>query len=173
MQELKALKEAADYFVEAIGSYKLIPEIRTNIVYAREGATTTGDVAGIPGRITIAFGRAYYCLPPAYGESDHMARLVLSVMRFNSKMRSGINVRYKKGIEEKLDEVFVFNRAEEISKEEGHTMNFIPQLMINKVGSIRRYIVDLGDFGKEPSLFILGETPLEVVKKSLELIEFF
>ncbi|AWR93539.1 thiamine-phosphate synthase family protein [Acidianus brierleyi] len=174
-QVLLKLKEAADYFVSNPKSYLLIPEIRVNIVYALPDAKDEKDVAAIPGRITSAFSRAIYCMPPAFGASDHVARVVLTAMKYNKDRRSAIDIRYYDNIVKKLDDVYIFDRRQEpleSREKEGHTMNFMVDTAFRKKGQIPTYIVDLGDIGKEPTIFILGNDPLSVVKKSLELLSF-
>ena len=92
------MKEAAVYFVNYVHAADLIPEIRTNIVYALPEAKSVDEVAGIPGRVTKAFGRAFYCMEPAFGASDHMARLILAAMRYDGELRGAINVGYSQSL---------------------------------------------------------------------------
>jgi predicted fused transcriptional regulator/phosphomethylpyrimidine kinase len=172
---LLKLKEAVDYFVSNPKSYLLIPEIRVNIGYALANAKEEADVAAIPGRITSAFNRAIYCMPPAFGASDHVARVVLTAMKYDKEKRSAIDIRYYENIVEKLDDVYIFDRKQEpleYREKEGHTMNFMVDIAFRRKGKIPTYIVDLGDIGKEPTIFILGNDPMTVVKKSLDLLSF-
>ncbi len=169
------LKDAADLFVNTPGTHLLIPEIRTNIGYAIRGAKDVNDVAAIPGRITVAFNRAIYCMPPAFGASDHVARVILTAMSHDENIRSSINLKYYDTIVKNLKDVFLFNRKEEPEesrKKERHTMNFMVDLAYSRLGKIPKYIVDLGDYGKEPSIFIFGKEPMEVVKEAIGLLQF-
>ncbi|PVU74007.1 phosphomethylpyrimidine kinase [Acidianus hospitalis] len=172
---LLKLKEAVDLFVNTPGTHLLIPEIRTNIGYAIKGAKNVNDVAAIPGRISAAFNRAIYCMPPAFGASDHVARVILTAMSHDENMRSVINLKFYEEIVKNLSDVFIFNRKEEPEEsreKERHTMNFMVDLAYSRLGRIPRYIVDLGDYGKEPSIFILGKEPIEVVKEAINLLQF-
>ena len=54
----------------------LIPEVRTNLVYARPGARTRDEVLGIEGRITVVNGFPTAAGKPRFGASSHMARLL-------------------------------------------------------------------------------------------------
>ena len=171
------LKQAVDIFVNDDRSYLLIPEIRTNIGYALSNARTVEDVAAIPGRLTVAFNRVIYCLPPAFGASDHVARVILTAMQYDKQMRSAINVKYYEEIVKNLpkDNTFIFNRKEEPEesrKKEGHTMNFMMEMAYKRLGKIPNYVVDLGDYGKEPTIFVIDVDPITVVKKTLELLSF-
>ncbi len=172
---LKRLKEAADAFVNEARSYLLVPEIRVNIAYAVSNAKSVQDVAAIPGRITTAFGRAFYCMPPAFGASDHVARVILTAMKYDPQMRSAIDVKYYQEIVDHLDDVYVFDRrleSLESRSKEGHTMNLMVELAHEKLGRVPKYIVDMGDYGKEPTIFVLGKDPVEVTKVSLSFLQF-
>lgn len=171
------LKQAVDNFVSHDKAFLLIPEIRTNIGYALSDAKNVEDVAAIPGRLTVAFNRVIYCLPPAFGASDHVARVILTAMNFDKRKRSAINIRYYKEIVDQLpsENLYVFNRKEEPEESrrmEGHTMNYMMKKAFEKLGKIPTYVVDLGDYGKEPSIFVIDEDPLIVVKKTLDLLRF-
>jgi len=171
------LKQAVDVFISDERSYLLIPEIRTNIGYALNNANTVNDVAAIPGRLTVAFNRVIYCLPPAFGASDHVARVILTAMQYDKEKRSVINIKYYDEIVKNLpmDNTFLFNRKEEPEesrRKEGHTMNYMMELAYKKLGKIPNYAVDLGEHGKEPTIFVIDADPLIVVKKTLELLSF-
>ncbi|MEM3305608.1 MAG: thiamine-phosphate synthase family protein [Saccharolobus sp.] len=175
---LRRLKEALDIFTSNDKAYLLIPEIRTNIGYAISNAKDIQDVAAIPGRLTVAFNRVIYCMLPAFGASDHVARVILSAMKHDSNIRSAINLKYYKEIVDNLDKsnIYIFNRLSEEPKEikykEHSTMNFMIDMSFKKMGRIPNYIVDLGDYGKEPSIFILDTDPIVVVKRSLDLLQY-
>ncbi|AWR96459.1 phosphomethylpyrimidine kinase [Acidianus sulfidivorans JP7] len=177
---LVKLKEATDYFISNEKSYLLIPEIRTNFGYALPNAKNENDVAAIPGRLTVAFKKVIYCLPPAFGASDHIARVILTAMKYDKDIRSAIDLKYYEKIVNMLNKIdpnniYIFNRKsepEESRKKEGHTMNYMIDLAFNKLGKIPTFVVDLGDYGKEPTIFVLGKDPMEVAKISLELLRF-
>jgi predicted fused transcriptional regulator/phosphomethylpyrimidine kinase len=171
------LKEAVDLFISYDKAYLLIPEIRTNIGYALPDAKTSDEVAAIPGRLTVAFNKVIYCLPPAFGASDHVARVILTAMKYDRRMRSAINLKYYKEIVDSLpsNNTFIFDRSsepEESRSKEHHTMNFMVESAYKKLGEIPNYIVDIGDFGKEPSIYVIDEDPKKVVEKSLKLIDY-
>ncbi len=171
---LLKLKEAVDTFIRNEKAYLLIPEIRTNIGYAIENAKSTEDVAAIPGRLTIAFNKVIYCMPPAFGASDHIARVILETMKYNKKYRSAINLKYYPEFEKQLaGNLYIFDRKNEpkdIKSKEHHTMNFMISKAYEELGKIPNYIIDLGDYGKEPGIFIIDSDPISVVKRAIELI---
>ncbi len=174
---LRRLKEAADLFISNPRSFLLIPEIRTNLGYAISGAKKVEDVAAIPGRITCAFGKSFYCMPPQFGASDHIARVILTAMKYDLTMRSAIDLRYEESIVKSLpkEEMCIFNRSVESQESrnlERHTMNLMVEFCYKLwKGESHKFIIDEGDVGKEKTLFILGKDPVEVVKASLSLLD--
>ncbi|BDC00210.1 thiamine-phosphate synthase family protein [Saccharolobus caldissimus] len=174
---LKKLKEAVDLFVTNDKAYLLIPEIRTNIGYAISDAKSVEDVAAIPGRLTVAFNRVIYCMLPAFGASDHVARVILTAMKYDKSMRSAMNLKYYREIVENLDQsnIYIFDRSLEpktVKDKERSSMNFMVENSFRKLGKIPNYIVDLGDYGKEPSIFVLDKDPIQVVNRSLALLKY-
>ncbi|AOL17700.1 phosphomethylpyrimidine kinase [Sulfolobus sp. A20] len=174
---LKRLKEAVDKFVFNEKTYLLIPEVRTNIGYALSNAKTINDVAAIPGRLTVAFNRVIYCMLPAFGASDHIARVILSTMKYDKNMRSAINLKYYDTIRNNLDKsnLFIFDRStepHEVKNKEGGSMQFMISKAFEALGKVPNYIIDLGDYGKEPSVFVIDKDPIEVVDKSLKLLDY-
>ena len=67
---------------------------------ARKNAQTLKDVAGIPGRVTIVNGMPKAVARPDYGVSSHMARLVISIMKYDPDKRSALNIKYHPNIVE-------------------------------------------------------------------------
>ncbi|MDD1676143.1 MAG: phosphomethylpyrimidine kinase, partial [Methanomicrobiales archaeon] len=69
----------------------LIPEVRTNMVYARELAQVPDDVIAVDGRITAVNGMPHAAGRPRFGASSHMARLIVELGRVDPTIRAGIN----------------------------------------------------------------------------------
>jgi hydroxymethylpyrimidine/phosphomethylpyrimidine kinase len=69
--------------------------------------------------------------------------------------------------------VYVDRRKEpeEVKKREGATMQWIMEEAYRQTGGkTPDLIVDLGDWGKEPMITVLGRGPREVVEKVLRLL---
>jgi predicted fused transcriptional regulator/phosphomethylpyrimidine kinase len=165
------LKSALDLFVRDPRASLLIPEVGTNIGYALPDAKGLDEVAAVPGRISLAFGKPIYCLPPAFGASDHVTRVILTAMKFDPPMRSAINLRFVEGL--KGEDVYVFDRSKEppdSAKLEGRTMNFMVESAFKSRPRVR-YILDVGAHGKEPSTFVISTDPVNAVKEALSLAE--
>jgi predicted fused transcriptional regulator/phosphomethylpyrimidine kinase len=171
---LLELNEALRLFVNDENSFILIPEVRSNLVYALPNASKIEEVAGIPGRITVVKGRAYYCLPPSFGVSDHMARLILRVMKYEPEIRSGMNVKYYEEIVNIIQDKFIYDRKvepKEVKEKERESMRFMIDYITGNFKRIPKFIIDLGDYGKEPLIYILGKNPIDVVREALNLAE--
>src|SRR5512136_3109994 len=69
----------------------LVPEVRTNLVYARKSAQSRDDVLAIDGRITVVNGMPHASGTPKLGVSSHMARLVVELQKNDPSIRAGIN----------------------------------------------------------------------------------
>jgi len=157
--------------------YKLIPEVRTNLVMCIENAKDISDVVGVPGRITHVFGRVVPVGEPSYGGSWHMARLLLAIRKYFPEIRAAINLRYYKELVELAKElgytVSFFDRRKEpkeVKQVEGKTMEWAASEIFKNAGKTPPQIAyDLGDWGKEPGIVVFGKSATEVVKIALRL----
>ena len=61
----------------------LIPEVGSNIAYALPDARDKDDVAAVQGRIVRLSGQPHPVGPVDFGASDHVARIVLTAMKFD------------------------------------------------------------------------------------------
>ncbi len=95
----------------------LIPEVGSNIAYALPDARDKDDVAAVQGRIVRLFGQPHPVGPVDFGASDHVARIVLTAMKFDPGIRSAANIRYTpeiiRIIEDLLLETCSFDRGNE------------------------------------------------------------
>ena len=72
--EIDNVKKAVNILENCTEFTALIPEVRSNIVMAVEGADRVEQVVGIPGRITIVNGYPKSVMEPDFMSSSHMAR---------------------------------------------------------------------------------------------------
>jgi len=169
---LENLKEALRRLAAMKDFRKLIPEVGANLGMATEDAESEADVAAVDGRITrtkhgFRVGRI------EFGASSHVARAILTMMRFNRAIRSAINIKYSPEIVEICERLFSvasFEREREPNaSEEGKTMEWgissAIQNALKERGSIPDVIFDCGAVGKEPMLRIFGRDAVEVVEK--------
>jgi len=162
------LRESVQLLVEHMDA-RLIPEVGMNIVYALPDARSREDVAGVMGRIVRLGDHVHPVGEIAFGASDHMARVVLTAMRFDPRIRSAANIRFSEDILSILDtllfEVCSFERGEEPPGVQ--TMDWGVASCCRE--GVPDVIYDRGAVGKEPMIRLLGEDPVAVAQNILKL----
>lgn len=71
----------------------LVPEVRVNLAHALPGASSRQDVAAVEGRITVVGRLPRASGLPAFGASDHMARLIIEIRKYDASINAGINFK--------------------------------------------------------------------------------
>ena len=152
----------------------VIPEVSSNLGYAVPGARGVADVAAVPGRIVRLGARAGVLCEPVFGASSHIARIILTAMRYDPECRSAMNIRFSKGTLDVCGKlglrVASFDRADEpadVRNVEGSTLEWGTNTVMARLGAAPDCIWDGGGMGKEPMIRVLGKTPGEVVDKVL------
>ncbi|MDD1715587.1 MAG: phosphomethylpyrimidine kinase [Methanolinea sp.] len=165
---LRILRSGVD-LLESSMDTALIPEVGTNIAFALPKARSVEDVAAVQGRIVRLSGRPHPVGPVMFGASDHVARIVLTAMKFDPEIRSAANIRCSPEAIRALSEMFLEVCSFDREKEPPgiRTMDWG---VASCCGSgVPDVIYDRGAIGKEPMIRILGETPIEVVNNILKL----
>ncbi|NYT06040.1 MAG: phosphomethylpyrimidine kinase [Methanomicrobiales archaeon] len=146
-----------------------IPEVGMNIVYALPDAREPGDVAGVMGRI-VRLGSAVHPVGGiAFGASDHIARIVLTAMRFDPAVRSAANIRFSERAVELLRDMMLEVRSFDRTAEPPgvKTMDWgVAQCCRDGVPDV---IFDRGAIGKEPMIRLLGDDPVTLAHNILML----
>ncbi len=158
-----------------------IPEVRTNMVYARLGAKTREDVLAVDGRITVVRGMPYAAGRPRLGASSHMARLIIELAKVDPSYRAGIDFMNNPAFAEWLKEycsekgwVFsVIDRSgepEEIKEKECGSMPWKVAEAVRACGGVApKVFYETGAVGKEPVSVLVGRDPIEVVEQIIEI----
>ncbi|MDD1709256.1 MAG: phosphomethylpyrimidine kinase [Methanoregulaceae archaeon] len=159
---LSALENAVKELVSSMDP-GLIPEVGSNIAYALPGARDKDEVAAVQGRIVNLSGQVHPVGPADFGASDHVARIVLTAMKFDPMIRCAANIRYSPEvigiIEDLLLETCSFDRANEPPGT--RTMDWGVAFCCRS--GVPDVIFDRGAVGKEPMVRILAQDPAEVV----------
>ncbi len=154
----------------------LIPEVRTNLVYARPDAKTYADVMAVDGRITIVRGMPRAAGRIRYGASNHMARLVIILMQTDLSVRSGIDFANPPGFSDWLSvycgktgwTIALVDRRDEpaeFKNVEGSTMQWKARKAVRAAGGkVPKIICDAGGWGKEPVCTLFGNEPISVAQ---------
>ena len=152
----------------------IIPEVRSNLVYARDGATTRGDVLAIDGRITVVGGMPHAAGNPVFGASSHMARLIIEYRKYDPSVRAGIDFASTPDLAPWLEHYcrkngWVFgvidrrNEPEEIKEAEGASMPWKVKEAVRAAGGRPpKIFYETGAVGKEPVSVLVGRDPLEI-----------
>jgi thiamine-phosphate diphosphorylase len=152
----------------------LIPEVRTNMVYAKQDAKTKDDVCAIEGRITVIGGMPRACGRPKLGASSHMARFILEMRKHDPRVRAGIDFannpdfaawleRYCRKKRWAFSAIDRSNEPPEIREAEGASMPWKVAEAVRAAGGIVPKIAyETGAVGKEPVSVILGNDPIEI-----------
>jgi hydroxymethylpyrimidine/phosphomethylpyrimidine kinase len=173
IQELKRAVEVLKE--ERIGH--LIPEVSSNLGYALPQAEGIGDVAAFPARIVRFRDSVATHSDPEFGASQHVANIILTLMKFDPEYCSAMNIRYSKEtvaqIKRKGFLVGHFDRRLEpkkIKEREGSSLEWGVGEVLRKMKRVPDFIYDEGAVGKEPMIRVFGKNPQEVVNKILKAI---
>lgn len=160
------------------GIGRLIPEIQSNLVYALPHARCPDEVAGIPGRIIRVGDDIETLHDPAFGASSHVARIVLTVMKYDEEYRSAMALKFSEQLVNACRDLgfdtACFSRKDEppeVKEREGSSLEWGTDSVLAGRESIPDIIFDRGDVGKEPAVRVLGKTPGDVSAKVLKIAE--
>lgn len=166
LEEMEACRELA----------VLIPEVRTNMVFAPPLVKTPDEVLAIDGRITIINGMPRAAGRIRFGASGHMARLVSGFMKIDPSIRAAIDFANPPGFTEwltlycgkkrwTLSMIDRRNEADKLKIAEGSSMSWKAKESVRIAGgSVPKIICDAGGMGKEPVCVIVGNEPIEVAR---------
>ena len=161
---LTEVERAVGSLMEDSSLRLLIPEVGSNVGMAISAATGSGDVAAVEGRLVRAGKKVHQSGCVRFGASDHVARIILAAMSFDSNIRAAMNVRFDGAVLEVCEDgglkVASFDRMEEPTGAD--TMSWGTQQAIREYGSVPEVIWDAGGVGKEPMIRLLGVTAGEV-----------
>jgi hydrogenase maturation factor/predicted fused transcriptional regulator/phosphomethylpyrimidine kinase len=155
----------------------LIPEVRTNMVYARELAQLPDEVIAVDGRITTVNGMPHAAGRPRLGASSHMARLIIELMHVDPTIRAGINFANNPELADWLAEYSkergwgfsVIDRSREPAEfrdaEEGSMPWKAKEAIRAAGGKIPRLFYETGAVGKEPVSVLVGTDPVSVANE--------
>lgn len=159
----------------------LIPEVRTNMVFAHPHAKTPDEVMAIDGRITVINSMPRAAGRVRFGASGHMARLIIELMKTDPSVRAGIDFANPSGFSDWLSDyctkqgwvpAMIDRRIEpaELRIAEGSSMQWKAQeAVLAAGGNVPKIICDAGGMGKEPVCIIVGKEPISVAHDLCEI----
>ena len=175
----------AIYLLESSKEFSLLmPEVRVNIVYSTIEAKKTSDVAAVDGRITVVNGFPKASGLPKFGASDHMARAILEIRKYQPNIRAGINFRYNEKIEiivnkyakENSLTMGYIDRKKEPDKEKKGQEKSMPwkiKYLKDTYGKIPDIFYESSGWGKEPLFVVIGQDPIEISKITIKIASMY
>jgi len=143
----------------------VLPKVGMNIAACLNSASSTDDVAAVPGKITEVGGELRTHGKPTFGSSKHLAQMLLEVRKSDSAKSAIINIRPPGDFE---------GTDIDMVQEACHQLNWeladADRSGLEDSSSVIDVVLDIGDFGWEPSLYVLGTSPLDVVDRCHTLI---
>lgn len=163
----------------------MIPEVRTNLVYASPDAKNRNDVLAIDGRITVVNGMPHAAGKPKFGASSHMARLIIEIRKIDPSIRAGIDFANDPKIAKWLEgycrsKGWTFsvidrrNEPEDIKEAEGASMPWKVKAAIDAAGGrVPKVFYETGAVGKEPVSVLVGIDPIIVAEQVCEIARLY
>ena len=143
----------------------VLPKVGMNIAACLNSARTADDVAAVPGKITEVGGELRTHGKPTFGSSKHLAQMLLEVRKSDSTKSAIINIR-PPGDFDGTDIDVVQEACNQLNWE----LADADRSGLEDASSVIDVVLDIGDFGWEPSLYVLGTSPLDVVDRCHTLI---
>ena len=176
------LAHAVNMLQESAEFALLMPEVRVNLVYALPDAKTAKDVAAIDGRITVVRGFPYASGLPTWGGSDHMARLIIEVRKYDPGINAGINFKYDADVIEAMkgycsEKGLIFgwidrtNEPAEVAEKDRSSMPWKIKQLVASSGGVPKLFYEGDGWGKEPLSVALGDTAVEVASIAIDIAQ--
>jgi hydroxymethylpyrimidine kinase / phosphomethylpyrimidine kinase / thiamine-phosphate diphosphorylase len=148
----------------------LIPEVQSNLAYAIPFAESVDDIASFPGRIIRLVNTIATLSSARFGASRQIHHLVLAAMEYDPERRSAMSIAYSDTLVRRIRSlgytVAEFDRSRtppDLQQEEGSTLAWGVQDVMEELGKVPDAIFDRGAVGKVPMIRIFGMDPGSIV----------
>jgi hydroxymethylpyrimidine kinase / phosphomethylpyrimidine kinase / thiamine-phosphate diphosphorylase len=147
----------------------LIPEVQSNLAYAIPYAESVDDVASFPGRIIRMLNSVDSFASAHFGASRQIHHLVLAAMEYDPDKRAAMTIAYSETLVKRIRAlgytVAEFDRTrtpKDVQEEEGSTLAWGVQDVMEELGRVPDAIFDRGAVGKVPliRLFARGASAI-------------
>jgi predicted fused transcriptional regulator/phosphomethylpyrimidine kinase/hydrogenase maturation factor len=154
------LHSALDRMLLIPGLVDLIPEVGTNIVFAKPEAKSSEDVAGLIGRVIKGSGKPLVCGEIAYDASKYLSSVLFEAMRLDPSKRAALNIRGGNDIADRLSALGLRVQVLPHKVEE----NKCPVTShLESSNTLLDAYLHPGDMGIEATTTIIGENPKAIV----------
>ena len=138
------------------------PAIGMNVAACTNDAIDIQDVAAFPGRLWIINDQIRYMSMPEFGASIHLAGVLLKARNLGSNATAIMNLALPKKAIKKLKKACV--KLELVSAP-------APKSIPDNSSKDAHILIDEGDFGWVPTLYVLGSNPIELIDRAHLLID--
>ena len=136
-----------------------------NIASCNNGARDISEVAAFPGKISIVGDKLRHHETPRYGVSNHLANILLQSHIMNDAKTSIININ-PMATNSNIDEAKIKKLCEQL----GYSFATASKGKITGNHTKLDVILDSGDFGWEPNMYILAHNPLELIDRTHQIV---
>jgi predicted fused transcriptional regulator/phosphomethylpyrimidine kinase len=135
-----------------------------NIAACTADAESIDDVCAFPGRLAAVSGTIRPIEPAAYGVSNHLANVLLRARKRDSDKGAILNLRpkMKRASDTEVNQRAVAKACDSLEWVSTTASRGVVALDTEFVD----IIVDAGDFGWEPTLYVLANNPLELIERT-------
>jgi len=138
------------------------------------------DMAAVESRITAVRGFSHASGMPTWGASDHLARRILEVRKYDAEINTVVNFKCNQEIIEVIQQYrsergLLFgwlDRSQEpndVIEHDGASMTWKVKQLFNKYGAMPRLFYEGAGWRKEPLFLALGKDAVEVTKMAIEI----
>ena len=143
-----------------------MPAVGMNIATCTSEANSPADVAAYPGRMTLVDNVLRRHETPEFGASKHLAEMLLQAMAVDGEKTAILNLRPPT-----LDGMVDQGDINYISDELDFALGLAPKGVLEPHDGRLDIILDEGAFGWEPSLYILGPNPMDLIDRTHAIID--
>ena len=163
----------------------LVPEVRVNFGYAMDGAETAAHVAGIDGRLTVVNGMPKASGPVKLGASDHLARRIIELRKYDPNIRAALNFRWNEPLlvfmtaycREHGLKLGAVDREEEprelVGRDKGSMPWKVKRLVESCGNEVPPVFYETRGWGKEPLFILVGSDPMELAHRVIDIARRF
>ena len=143
-----------------------MPAVGMNIDTCLPDASGAADVAAYPGRMTLVDNALRRHETPEFGASSHLANMLLQSKGVDSEKVAILNLRPPT-----LDGMVDQGDINYISDELDYKLGYATKGELHEHQGRLDIVLDEGAFGWEPSLYILGPNPMDLVDRAHAIID--
>ena len=168
-QSAKALLRRLEWATGRLDLKRLkayMPAVGMNIATCAADATAAEHVAAYPGRMTLVDHVLRRHETPEFGASNHLSNILLQAKSIDAEKVAILNLKPPT-----LDGMVDQGDINYISDELDYKLGYATKGVLQPHDGRLDIILDEGAFGWEPSLYILGPNPMDLIDRTHAIID--